>query len=184
MDGRQLSERFDHFRHSAFRLETRQRYAIGGAEEERLRAFRQGRPRPERSVTTNGYLAQVARATLAGKHWSRVHIVDWPLSEYLRYELVGYVESAAVGEEILIASRDTSPELAGLREDFWLFDEGSRSEMAVVLDSSDGGEFTGAREVRDAAGIEQCRQAKAAAMRHAVRLNAFLAAVHDAERVA
>ena len=184
MDGKQLSERFDRFRYSAFRLETRQGYAVGGAEAERLTAFRQGLPRPERSVATNGYLAQVARAALAGKHWSRIHVVDRPLSEYLRYQLVSYVESAAAGEEILIASREASPDLAGLQEDFWLFDEGHRSELAVILDYSDEGEFTGAREVREAADIDTCRQAKAVALRHAVRLNAFLAAAHDAERVA
>jgi hypothetical protein len=38
-----------------------------------------------------------------GKSWSRVHVIQEPLSEYLRYELIGYVESMAVGEEIRLA---------------------------------------------------------------------------------
>jgi hypothetical protein len=37
--------------------------------------------------------------TVAGKRWPRVRIVEHPLSEYLCYEIEGYVESAT-GEEI------------------------------------------------------------------------------------
>ena len=43
---------FDLFERSAFRLETLRAYAVG-AEDERLRAFRLGLPRPERSVRTS-----------------------------------------------------------------------------------------------------------------------------------
>jgi hypothetical protein len=48
-------------------------------------------------------LRRIALTTAAGKSWSRIHVIQEPLSEYLRYELIGYVESMAVGEEIRLA---------------------------------------------------------------------------------
>ena len=84
---------FDRFERSTFRLETLQRYAVS-EEDERLRAFREGAPRPERSVRTSPWLRRIAVTTVAGKRWQRVHIVEHPLSEYLCYEIEGYVESA------------------------------------------------------------------------------------------
>jgi len=84
---------FDRFERSTFRLETLQRYAVS-EEDERLRAFREGTPRPERSVRTSPWLRRIAVTTVAGKRWQRVHIVEHPFSEYLCYEIEGYVESA------------------------------------------------------------------------------------------
>ena len=61
-----LSACFDLFERTADRLETLPAYAVGGSEEERLRAFRLGLPRPERSVRTSPWLARVARTTATG----------------------------------------------------------------------------------------------------------------------
>jgi hypothetical protein len=76
-------------------------------------------PRPERSVRTSPWLRRIAVTTVAGKRWQRVHIVEHLLSEYLCYEIEGYVESAT-GEEISIADRAAHPDLARLGPDFWL----------------------------------------------------------------
>ena len=66
---------FDEFRVSAFRLETLRQYAIP-VEDERIAAFRENRPLPERSVRTSQWLRRIADTTAAGKRWSRVHVVD------------------------------------------------------------------------------------------------------------
>ena len=122
---------FDRFERSTFRLETLQRYAVS-EEDERLRAFREGAPRPERSVRTSPWLRRIAVTTVAGKRWQRVHIVEHPLSEYLCYEMEGYVESAT-GEEISIADRAAHPDLATLGPDFWLFNAESDRAFAILM---------------------------------------------------
>jgi hypothetical protein len=79
----EFDDAFDQFRVSAFRLETMQYYSVS-AEDARIRAFREGTPRPERSVRTSPWLRRIALTTAAGKLWSRVHVIKEPLSEYLR----------------------------------------------------------------------------------------------------
>ena len=46
-------------------------------------------------MRTSPWLRRIAETTAAGKPWSRVHVVDEPLSEYVRFEMVTYRESAA-----------------------------------------------------------------------------------------
>jgi hypothetical protein len=166
-----LSKALQTFRYSAFKLETRQEYAIG-EEADRLRAFREHLPRPDRSVATTPYLQWVARATLEGKTWTRVHVLDTPLTEYLRYQIVGYHESAAAGERIFIADRARDPRLDGLRQDFWYFDEGHRTEHALLMDYAPDGEWLGCREASPAE-IRQLQAARELALAYAVPLNVY-----------
>lgn len=88
------------------------------AEDAELALFLAGKPLPERSTRTDPWLRRVADTTAAGKRWQRVHVVSHPLTDYLRFELVGYEANAEIGEDVRIASRDAHPELAGLRQDF------------------------------------------------------------------
>jgi hypothetical protein len=104
-----------------------ERYSVS-AEDARMRAFREGTPQPERSVRTSPRLRRIALTTAAGKSWSRVHIIQEPLSEYLRYELIGYVESMVVGEEIRLAYPPQGQSLI----DFWLFDAGTPGAFVVL----------------------------------------------------
>ncbi len=57
MTPEEFNAAFDSFRSSAFRLECLQAYAVS-AEDARLRAFREGLPRPERSVRTSPWLGR------------------------------------------------------------------------------------------------------------------------------
>jgi hypothetical protein len=165
---------FDRFTTDVFRLETLQAYAVS-EEDERLRAFRTGAARPERSVRNSPWLARIAVTTVAGKHWQRVHVVEHPLSEYLRYELVGYVESQAAGEQILIVNRAADDSLAELSEDFWLFDAESSSAYAVLMRYEDDGRFVGFEHTSDPTTLDRCRAERDLVLRHAVPLNAYLA---------
>jgi len=63
-------------------------------------------------VRTSPWLAHIARTTSAGKSWRRVRVVGWPLTEYERYQMIGYRVSAATGDVIRIAGRSAHPELA------------------------------------------------------------------------
>lgn len=139
---------FDSFRVTAFRLETLQTYAVS-TEDEGLRAFREGLPRPERSVRTSPWMQRLAATTIAGKRWSRVRLVRHPLSEYTRYELISYGESLAVGEEIRIVDLNTHPELGELGPDFWYFDAGQPGAFAVRMRYGDDGSILGYERTTD-----------------------------------
>ena len=165
---------FDRFKESAFRLETLQRYTVP-EEAERIRLFREGRPRPERSVRTSPWLRRVAVTTAAGKRWQRVHVVDHPLSEYLRYELVGYVESAAAGEEIRIADRATHPDLAKLTTDFWLFDADGENPFGILMNYDDDGQLLGYELAQSPEELDWRRSERDVALAHSVSLNEYLA---------
>jgi hypothetical protein len=165
---------FDRFSESAWRLETLQRYIFAG-EDERVRAWREGRPRPERSVRTSPWLRRVAVTTAAGKRWGRVHVVKHPLSDYLRYQMTGKIESAAAGEEIRIADQASDLSLATVGPDFWLFDGDSPDAYAVLMHYDKDGRWLGGEFATDREVLEKCRRDQALALAHSVPLNVFLA---------
>ena len=102
-------------------------------EGEALGAFREGTARLVPSVRTSPQLARITLTTVQGKRWQRIHVVDHPLSEYLRYEWVGYVESQAAGLEVRIAIRSTDPALNELRKGFSLFEPRLPDAYALVM---------------------------------------------------
>ncbi len=166
---------FELFERTAERLEVLPAYAVGGAEEERLRAFRLGLPRPERSVRTSPWLARIAQTTAAGKSWRRIRVLGWPLTEYQRYQLTGYQESAAAGDVIRIADRSAHPELAALDRDLWLFDADGPQPFAALMSYDGTGTYLGSDITAAAEAVERCRAALRLAGRHAVPLHTYLA---------
>lgn len=171
----EFDQLFDRFAVSAFRLEALQRYALDESDED-YRAWRSGQPRPERSVRTNAWLARVARRTLEGASWDRVHVVDHPLPEYMRFELEAYRENAAAGERIMLADRAAHPDLHDLDTDFWLFDVSTRNEHAVIINYDNIGNVEGFTPTTDTETLRQLRQWRSTAVQHAVSLNVYLAA--------
>lgn len=162
---------FDAFRVSAFRLETLQQYAIS-AEDAALRAFREGTPRPERSVRTSPWMRRIAATTMAGKSWSRVRLVRHPPTEYVRYELISYVESVVVGEEIRLVDLNAHPVLGDLGPDFWLFDAGEPDELAIVMRYGADGSAPSYERTTD---VAWCRNQRDTALSRSVSLAEYLA---------
>lgn len=118
----ELSAAFDAIHREAFRLEARQSHA--GVTDPGWDAWKARRPLPRRTPENNQFLARVAAHVAAGRRVYRVLVVDWPLTEYKRYELCGgFADNIATGEEILVVDRDVDPQLANLHDDFWLLDE-------------------------------------------------------------
>jgi len=112
---------FDGIESEAFRLETRQSHA--GVVDPGWDAWKAGRPLPRRTPDNNEFLAKVSVHAAAGRKVRRVLIVDWPLTDYKRYELCGgFDDNIAAGEEIYAVDRDADPRLGRLQDDFWLFD--------------------------------------------------------------
>lgn len=170
----EFDQLFDLFKVSAFHLETHQTYAIA-EEDERLRAFRQGLPRPDRSVRTTPWLRRVAVTTAQGKHWGRVHVIEHPLTEYLRYQLIGYIESQAAGEEIRLADRVKHPELVSLGPDFWLFDEDTSDAFGALLRFDTDGHILGIEQVTDAVAVRELEHQRETALACSVSLAEYLA---------
>lgn len=165
---------FDRFHSSVVRLESLPAYAVGGAEAERIEAWRRGEPRPERSVRTSPWLARIAVTTAtAGKTWSRVRVLDDPLTGYQQYQLASYVESQAVGEVVDVAMRgDLGFELGS---DFWLFDAETDDAYAATMNYDEHGHWLGADLVSDAGAIARMSARVREVADHAVPLNTYLA---------
>lgn len=161
---------FDRFSFSVFRLEALPAYAGGESD---VRAFLGGRPRQERSVRTSAWLARIAASTMAGKRWSRVRVLDEPLTDYQRYELEAYRESQAVGEEVRLVQRST---VGDLGPDFWLFDGETPDAFAVLMRYDIDGRIE-SRDPVEGAELEgwQLSQIAARCLAASVPLNELLA---------
>lgn len=183
MTSDEFSALFDRFTESVFRLETFQEYRVG--EEDEIRAWLRGEPKPERSVRTSEWLARIARTTIVdGKRWSRAHIVDLPLTNYMRYEVDAYVESQAAGEEIRIAVRQSYGALADLHHDFWLFDAGRPDRYGIAMDYAADGSLRGFDLVVDAPRLDRYEHERDLACRASEPLNGFLAGTRAQRRSA
>ncbi len=167
------AELLETFRESAFRLETLQYYELA-EDEPRRHAFREGRPLPPRPGKT-GSMRLVRNAVASGRRVHRVHVVELPLSEYVRYELAVYPENLACGEEVHIAVRSDHPDLAGLSTDFWLFDAESGSPSVVWFRYAPDGRLVSRDYSIASDDISLAREQLAIALAHSVPLGEFIA---------
>ncbi|MGI5131560.1 DUF6879 family protein [Pseudonocardia sp. CA-107938] len=164
---------FDSFASTVSRLETLPAYDVGGDEADRLAAARAGTPRPLRSVSTSPWLTRIAIQTIQqGKVWTRVRVLDDPLTDYESAELISYGEAQAVGEVVRIALRADVP---GDVSDFWLFDAGLPGEHAVLMSYDAEGHWLGADLCTDPATLANLRNQLEEVLARTVSLNEFLA---------
>jgi hypothetical protein len=131
----ELSKLWDSVARDAFRLETLQAYRVAG-EEDRIQAWREGRPWPEGPTAWQRRLIEMRER---GVQVRRVHVVDEPLSEYVRWEIASYQRNAAYGEDIriLLSTQAAAPHLPD--QDFWVFDD----DTVVLMHYDDEGRLTG-----------------------------------------
>jgi hypothetical protein len=158
---------------NSIRLETLQHYDVPG-DEDRQRAFAEGRPlpvRPGKQATLDG----IQRATTAGRRYTRVHVIDLPPSPYVRYEMAAYAENAAAGERVLLVNRAADPGLDRLRTDFNLFDGRSARPIAVFYRYTSTGRLVGWELSDDPSVIAECRMQVDLAIRLAIPLGEFIA---------
>lgn len=172
MNSADFEAAFDQVLHSAYRLEALPRYRVGGAEEERFQAWRVGRPLPERSIKTNPWVARIAASTLAGRTWARTRVISEPMTDYERFELVGYAESQVVGDTTSIVARSV---VGDLGPDFWLLDGGLPTARGIVMRYADDGTWLGMDSVTDPARLAEMQTIRERVEPMAVPLNLFLA---------
>jgi len=155
-----------------FRLETHQRYEVP-AESAQYEAFMKGLPIPPDPAVEQS-MRIIREATARGVLLHRAHVVDLPLTDYLRYEMAAYAENTAAGETVCIAVR--TPRLAvALREDFVLFDPGTPRQSVVYMYYDSDGHLTGTHHANDPALVGAAVQLRDAVLAHAVPLRDFTA---------
>jgi hypothetical protein len=159
-------------RREAFRLETQQQYEVP-AESAQYEAFLLGLPIPPDPAVEQSM--QIIRdATARGVRLYRAHVVDLPLTDYLRYEMAAYEENTAAGEEVFIAVR--TPRLAvALTGDFVLFDSGTPQQSVVHMHYDAEGHLAGTHHTSDSAFVDTAIRLRDAALAHAVPLRDFTA---------
>ena len=152
---------------SAFRLETLPQYLVP-QEAELFASWKAGEPIPVRTPENHEGIARLQRDAARGFRRYRVHILDQPLTAYLRFELYLYLDGVAVGSEISVVDRDTHPVLSELHEDFWLYDD----EIGVRMFYDGEGHFLYPELIDD---LEPYRRMRDTALRHAEPLTDYLA---------
>jgi hypothetical protein len=160
----ELLDLFERASTSVFRLETLQVYQVGW-EDERWQVFLRTGQLPPPDEDRLAFVRRLEARTARGVAWSRAHIVEQPLTDYLRYELAAYAENEQGGEQVFIADRCTHPDLADLHEDFVLIDD-----QAVVWFRYDpDGHLLGYEHVADE-DLGRCRHQRDLVLACAVRL--------------
>jgi hypothetical protein len=125
------------------------------------------------------WLAGIRAAVAAGKRLTQLHVIDRPLSDYLRYELAVYGENVAAGMEVRIADRTDHPELAGLDRDFWLLDDETDRPVAQLMTYEPDGEYASREVTSDPAVLARCRAQRDLALGCSVTLAEFLAETRE-----
>ncbi|WP_415950570.1 DUF6879 family protein [Streptomyces sp. KLOTTS4A1] len=123
---------FTTFAHTAWRLETRRRFASDEATPE-WQQFAAGRPIDW--DYDDDWCRNVRVQTGQGKRFERVRLVDDPITPGQLYLRSNAARNCAVGEDIRNLSRVQADELHLPAEDFWLFD--SRLVARLLFDDDD-----------------------------------------------
>ncbi|MQY07498.1 DUF6879 family protein [Actinomadura macrotermitis] len=152
LTGEQFNELFRAVRHSAFRLETRDRYN-SPTEQEPIRRFLAGDP-DEDYLGSHAWNDMTRSAAAEGRPFTRVRIVTVPLGDYSRYALWSAQGNIASGEEIRYLDRGRAAAL-GLPvhppHDAWLLDE----QRVAILRFDENDRLLGAELHDDSATAEQ-----------------------------
>jgi hypothetical protein len=168
IDRDEFGKLFDEFEHTAFRLETQERY-VEDDEIEPLQAFLAGRPDYGWLADWVDYLREVRAA---GKVFERVRVVNEPHSDYTRFGLDASRTNVAAGDDIRYLPRPLATRLGLPDEDYWLFD----SRVAVIFQFGTDGRVRGYELVDDPETIVQRNVWRDIAKHYAIPRNEYAAA--------
>jgi hypothetical protein len=155
-----------HFKQSAFRLETLPVYRVPQEADWFAQWQRSGKV-PELTPDNDPWCKLVSEAKSTGRQMQRVRLVATPLTEYERFELATFRDSLAAGEEIWVCYRESWKRInqAGNPGDFWLFDE----QTSIMLNYDAEGRFQGTDD-----GVPSiCIRQRDLAMEHSIPLADF-----------
>lgn len=165
---------FTQFQHTAWRLETRRRYAS----DETTRTYAQfsrGEPVNWEGVDAQ-WCAERREQTSLGKRFERARIIDRPPTPGQLYLLDNAARNSAVGEDIRMLDRAEARRLQLPEEDFWIFD----SRLVAVLNFDTDDHLVSVELITEPAAVNRYTQARDAAWHYAVPYETY-AANHTTE---
>ncbi|MGW0958221.1 DUF6879 family protein [Streptomyces gelaticus] len=158
---------FTQFEHTAWRLETRRRYASDELTDTYAQ-FVSGRPVSWEGTDTD-WCAERREQVALGKRFERVRIADDPPTVGQLYLLDNARRNSAVGETILSLGR-ADADRAGLPdEDFWIFD----SRLVALLNFDDADNLVDVELITEPAAVLRYAMVRDAALHHAVPYDVF-----------
>ncbi|WP_129290689.1 DUF6879 family protein [Streptomyces sp. N1] len=164
----QFARLFENFRHSAWHLEMRRRYAVDVATETYTQFVRGETPTWDLDTPwSRGIRAKTADGVFVG----RVRIVDDPPTEGQRYLLAHAEKNAALGEDVRTMWRADAERVNLPDEDFWIFD----SHIVAVCLFDDDDQMTGAELITEPARVNQYNRLRDVAQHHATPFREFVA---------
>ncbi|MGH9564984.1 MAG: DUF6879 family protein [Candidatus Angelobacter sp.] len=152
LDDEDFNRLFVDFRYTAYRLEALQQYGVS-YEKNEFGRFLSGESRGEFPGISEWIDGMVAKAAADGKRMHRVHVVEEPLSDYVRFECAwAYEHTVPAGEDVRIIPFSKGQWPAELPHyDYWLFD----SSQLVAMYYEEDGAFLSAEIVDDPSKIVQ-----------------------------
>ncbi len=167
--GRELAT----FERSAFRLETRDTYALG-YERTDFERFLAGSPTPPPELDWwRPWLEQISRLTREGKRIGRVRVLAEPPSDYQRWELWAAPWHSRAGEQIRYIPRSRAGEIGlPLVHDWWLLDD----DRLIIMKFTDAGEIAGKSLITDPTIVSTYRVWRDLAVRNATPAEEIAAA--------
>jgi hypothetical protein len=112
-----------------FRLETLNTYLVDGEKKE-FEDFRNGIFKRENDSSTIAWLEQLERRCAEGTRFIGIHVIDLPLSDYLRFEIeTNYELIEEKGQRIFMLERSKTGIESRLLKDFWMFNEDTVVEV-------------------------------------------------------
>ncbi|WNZ12182.1 DUF6879 family protein [Streptomyces sp. 11x1] len=160
---------FENFEHTAWRVETRRRYASDEATETYRQYLDEGRVDWD---MRSWYCETIRRQTAAGKTVGRVRLLDEPPTEGQRYLMINAVRNTELGEDIRILRRAEAERLRLGNEDFWIFD----SRLVARLNFTEADELTDVELTTEPSEVIRYSMLRDAAWHHAVPFRRLAAA--------
>lgn len=160
---------FTQFEHSAWRLETRRRYASDELTDTYAQ-FMRGERVDWKGVDAE-WCSERREQVALGKRFERVRIIDNPPTAGQLYLLDNARRNSAVGEKILNLWREDADRLGLPTEDFWIFD----SRLVALLNFDDAANLVSIELITEPAAVLRYTMVRDAALHHAVSYKEFAA---------
>ena len=115
---------FNSFKKNAFRVETLQRYNVD-EEQEAFQYFQKNKKLPE--WFWEDWCDIIKKAKTRWATMQRVHLIQFPISQYLSFELEEYKNNIKAWEEIFYIPFEKCS--VKIESDFWIFDDNTVMKM-------------------------------------------------------
>ncbi|MGI5374907.1 DUF6879 family protein [Streptomyces sp. CA-251387] len=160
---------FTQFQHTAWRLESRRRYASDEVTDTYAQ-FLRGEPVDWEGKDAE-WCAERREQVALGKRFERVRVVDSPPTPGQLYLLDNARRNSSVGEDIRQLWRTDAERLQLPAEDFWLFD----SRLVARLNFDDADNLVNVELITEPVEVNRYAQVRDAAQHYAVPYDAFAA---------